>query len=235
MGMSIEFLHGPVLVVAAHPDDEVLGCGGLIAKLTTAGIDVVIKFMSDGESSRANLSSEEVSRLIKKRNEAALRSSEILGVRDVHFGKFADNQMDSEPILSIARELETLMAELKPLTVLTHSNSDLNVDHRRTTEAVLIATRPIPGQSVRSVLMYETLSSTEWNYSAVPQFRPNIFVDISAHADKKLSALNEYVSEIREWPHPRSMDGLKIAMQHRGSSVGRELVEAFELIRHVII
>jgi LmbE family N-acetylglucosaminyl deacetylase len=233
--MSFEFIHGPVLVVAAHPDDEVLGCGGLISKLTALGVDVVIKFMSDGESSRANLSIEEVARLVKKRNESALKSSEILGVKDVRFGTFADNQMDSQPILSIARELETLILKLKPLTVLTHSNSDLNIDHRRTTEAVLIATRPIPNQTVRSVLMYETPSSTEWNYSAVPQFRPNVFVDVSAHVEQKFLALSEYQSEMREWPHPRSIDGLNIAMQHRGSSIGREYVEAFELVRHVII
>ena len=227
-------MHGPVLVVAAHPDDEVLGCGGLISKLTTLGVEVVIKFMSDGESSRSGLSVEEVARLIKKRNESALKSSEILGVKDVRFGTFADNQMDSHSILSIARELETIIAKLKPLTVLTHSNSDLNIDHRRTTEAVLIATRPIPNQTVRSVFMYETPSSTEWNYSAVPQFRPNVFVDVSAHVERKLLALSEYHSEMREWPHPRSIDGLKITMQHWGISIGREHVEAFELVRHVI-
>lgn len=233
--MALEFLHGPVLVAAAHPDDEVLGCGGLISKLTTSGIEVVVKFMSDGESSREDQSQEETTRLVAMRNLAALRSSEILGVKKVHFGTFLDNQMDTEPILKIARELEKIMAELNPLTVITHSNSDLNIDHRRTSEAVLIATRPVPNQTVRSVLMYETPSSTEWNYSATSQFHPNIFVDVSAHLERKLLALNEYGSEMREWPHPRSIDGLKIAMQQRGISVGREHVEAFELIRHVII
>lgn len=233
--MGIEFVNGPVLVVAAHPDDEVLGCGGFISKLTTSGIDVVIKFMSDGESSRGDQSKEETDRLVATRNLAALRSSEILGVKKVHFGTFLDNLMDTVPILNIAREVEKIISDLKPLTVLTHSNSDLNIDHRRTTEAVLIATRPTPSQTVRSVLTYETPSSTEWNYSAEQQFRPNVFVDISAYLEKKLLALTEYGSEMREWPHPRSIDGIKIAMQQRGIAVGTEHVEAFELIRYVII
>lgn len=233
--MAIEFVNGPVLVVAAHPDDEVLGCGGLISKLTASGIDVVIKFMSDGESSRGKQSREETDHLVAQRNLAALRSSEILGIKKVHFGTFLDNRMDLEPLANIARELETIIGKLKLLTVLTHSSSDLNIDHRRTTEAVLIVTRPVPNQTVRTVLSYETPSSTEWNYSVRQQFGPNVFVDVSAYLEKKLLALAEYDSEPRDWPHPRSIEGLKIAMQQRGGAVGREHVEAFESIRYLII
>jgi LmbE family N-acetylglucosaminyl deacetylase len=222
-----------ILVVAAHPDDEVLGCGGTIAKLTALKAVVNVAFMADGVSSRAAGASLHASELAARRAAAddALRT---LGARAVFFGDLPDNRMDTVAMLEITQRVEALLDQYRPDTVFTHHGGDLNVDHRRTCAAVLTACRPLPGQMVRTILSFEVPSSTEWQLPhAATAFLPNWFVDISATLERKVEALARYSAEARAWPHARSLRAVESLARWRGASVGAEAAEAFMLVREL--
>lgn len=222
-----------LLVVAAHPDDEVLGCGGALARYTRDGAAVHVAFLADGVSSRAATSDAHQAALASRRT-AAVKACELLGVRSVSFGDFPDNQMDTVSLLSIAQAVEALVAEHRPRTVFTHHAGDLNIDHCRTHEAVAAACRPQAGHPVRRILSFEVASSSEWRLPASAQpFTPNWFVDISDTLDAKLAALDLYAAELREWPHPRSRKAVEHLSRWRGATVGVEAAEAFILERCV--
>ncbi len=222
-----------VLILAAHPDDEVLGCGGTIAKMADQGALVHVAFLADGVSSRegeATLSSPELS----ARRAAAQDACDILGVRSVVFGNFPDNRMDTVPLLDIVQVLEALIAEHRPETVFTHHAGDLNIDHQRLHEAVATACRPQRGHPVKTLLCFEVPSSTEWQLpGSAPAFVPNWFVDISATIERKMSALETYAAELRAWPHPRSRQGVEHLARWRGATVGVGAAEAFVLGRQL--
>ena len=221
-----------VLVVAAHPDDEVLGCGGAIAKHAQRGEDVAVCFLSDGVTSRE--SEADHAPELHRRRAAALEAAGILGVSEVRFGDLPDNRMDSLDLLTIAREVEAHIREFGPATVYTHFAGDLNVDHRLTHEAVMTACRPQPTSGVVTVLQFETTSSTEWRApSASFAFQPDWFVDIDATLDTKLEALDAYAEELRAWPHARSREALEHLARWRGATIGRAAAEAFVLARHI--
>lgn len=221
-----------VLVVAAHPDDEVLGCGGAIAKHAQRGEDVAVCFLSDGVTSRE--SEADHAPELHRRRAAALEAARILGVAEVRFGSLPDNRMDSIDLLTIARAVEAHIREFGPATVYTHFAGDLNVDHRLTHEAVMTACRPQPTSGVVTVLQFETTSSTEWRApSASFAFQPDWFVDIDATLDTKLEALDVYVEELRPWPHARSREALEHLARWRGATIGRAAAEAFVLARHI--
>lgn len=225
-----------ILVLAAHPDDDVLGCGGTIARLAWKGSRVHVAYLADGVSSRARDSGEAAvgSADFAERRAAARRACEILGATCVHFGDLPDNRLDSVALLDIVKPVEALIARYAPDTVLTHHAGDLNVDHRRTFEAALTACRPQPGHPVKTLLSFEVPSSTEWQRSAAAcAFTPNWFVDISASLDRKLAALDAYGKEVRAWPHPRSRRGVEALARWRGASVGVEAAEAFILGRQL--
>jgi len=227
-------MRGPVLVVAAHPDDDVLGCGGTIAKMVDHGVTVHVAFLADGVCSR-HLDPATVSHQIAARRAAATKACGILGAMSVSFGDFVDNRMDTIALLDIAQAVERLIHQNKSATVFTHHAGDVNVDHRRTLEAVTVACRPQPGQSVRSVLSFEVPSSTEWQLLGQgPVFTPNWFVDISATLDRKLAAIDAYSMELREWPHPRSRRGIEHLARWRGASMGADAAEAFVLGRQLL-
>jgi LmbE family N-acetylglucosaminyl deacetylase len=219
------------LVIAAHPDDEVLGCGGTIAKLSDGGMSVHVVFMADGVYSR---DVESTSQELTVRRQAALKACEILGVSSVSFGDFPDNRMDTVPMLEITKTVEGYLREYRPTTIFTHHISDINIDHRRTLEAVIIACRPQIGNSVKSILSFEVPSSTEWQLPGnAPAFAPNWFVDISATLDRKMAALHAYEFEMRDWPHPRSLRGVEYLAKWRGATVGVDAAEAFVLGRQL--
>ena len=221
-----------VLVVAAHPDDEALGCGGTIARHAAAGDDVVVVFIADGVTSRAP--DEDRSAELVRRQEAARAAAAILGVRDVRFGDLPDNRLDTVPLLSVAQAVEAVVREVGPTTIYTHFAHDLNVDHRLVHEAVITAVRPQPGAAVTTVLTFETPSSTEWRAPGVgTPFAPDWFVDITDTLDLKLRALDAYAEEMRPWPHPRSREAIAHLAHWRGSTVGRIAAEAFVLARHI--
>ena len=222
-----------ILVVAAHPDDEVLGCGGSIAKWTASGNIVHILIMAEGATSRSSIrdrgvKSKELSLLEKSANNAG----KILGAASVKLLDFPDNRMDSLDRLDIIKAIEEEIKRLKPHTVVTHHCGDVNIDHRITHEAVVTACRPQPGHSVRLLLAFEVMSSTEWQPPGSNfVFQPNWFEDVVKTFDLKIKALDCYQSEMRESPHSRSLNNIKNLAQCRGSMIGCEFAEGFMLLR----
>lgn len=216
-----------VLVVAAHPDDEVIGCGGTIAKHVANGDHVHVVFMADGVASRGG----EIDEAIEKRVAAMHVAAKILGTSSTTCLGFPDNRMDSLALIDIVRPLETIIEKIHPEIVYTHHYGDLNVDHRLTHQAVMTACRPIPECSIEEILAFEVLSSTEWQSPGVMPFVPNVFVDISDYMQNKISALEAYALEMRETPHSRSVENAKSLARYRGNSAGVRASEAMMLVR----
>lgn len=220
-----------ILILAAHPDDEVLGCGGTIAKYVDDGMIVNVAFLADGVLSRKGELADQQQELTSRRD-AALKACGILGVKSVSFGDFPDNRMDTFPLLEITQAVEALIAKHLPDQVFTHHAGDVNVDHRRLHEATVTACRPQQGHSVKTLLCFEVPSSTEWQLpGSAPNFAPNWFVDISGTLERKLAALEAYKEELRPWPHPRSRKGVEHLAHWRGATVGVDAAEAFMLGR----
>jgi len=221
------------LVIAAHPDDEILGCGGAIRKRIVQGEKVGICLLSEGVMSRSHLSAEEIQRLKKELHDQSEKVKELLGASWVIHNNFPDNQFDTLSLLKMIKVIENIISESSPHTVFTHCVHDLNIDHQLTHKAVLTACRPTQQSGVKNVFAFETLSSTEWNFSSQTEgFRPNYFVDISSTLAIKREAMRVYDGEIRPFPHPRSSKGIEITAQKWGMTVGCDAAEAFELIYH---
>ncbi len=227
----MDFFHGieRALVVAAHPDDEVLGCGATVARLAASGAEVRTLFLATGAMSRSDATAAEVENLKRSAREAA----KILGVAEIRFGEFPDNRMDTVPLLDVVRKIEKSARDFLPQLVLTHHCGDLNVDHRICHQAVLTACRPVPGSSVAAIIAFETPSSTEFSGSAWPAFQPNLYIEVSEYFDAKLKALREYESELRPDPHARSMEQVKDKASLRGREAGIGAAEAFEIVRAI--
>lgn len=222
-----------ILILAAHPDDEVLGCGGTIAKLAKAGAIVHVSFFADGVNSRLSPQVNQDKEVACRRS-AAQKACEILGVRSISFGNYSDNKMDTIPLLEITKAVETLILKHQPDTVFTHHAGDVNIDHRRLHEAVVTACRPQQGSSVKTILSFEVPSSTEWQLpGSAPSFMPNWFVDVSDTLNCKLAALEAYAEELRPWPHPRSQRGVEHLAHWRGATIGVDAAEAFLLGRFI--
>lgn len=219
---------GIVLVIAAHPDDEVLGAGGTMARMSEDN-EVYVLILGQGMTSRERAEKEE---LLKTLRENSREANKTLGVKEVFFEDFPDNMMDSVPLLDIVKVVEKYISRLKPETILTHSLADLNIDHRITHQAVITATRPQDKNPVKKILAFEVLSSTHWNFSG-RDFRPNVFFDISDTLEKKVAAMNTYSTEVRDFPHPRSERIIRALSEFRGSQAGARGAEAFELVREI--
>ena len=220
-----------LLVVAAHPDDEVLGCGGTIARYTAQGVQAHVIFLADGIAARKGMEAE----ALQQRQGAARSAADYLGIRSVSFGQFPDNRLDSVDLLDIVKTVEAAIAQYQPDTVLTHHVGDVNIDHQRVHQAVVTACRPQPGHPVRTLLFFEVPSSTEWQPpgSASP-FLPNWFVDISETLACKLAALAAYEEELRPFPHPRSAEAVEALARWRGATVGVAAAEGFVLGRRLL-
>lgn len=226
-----------VLVVAAHPDDEILGVGGTAAKHAANGDEVYAIILGEGQTSRGDKREDISQDIVKELHKNTMESAKAIGYKDVFFADFPDNRFDQVDLLDIVKEVEKKVRELRPEIIYTHYSGDLNIDHQYTARAVLTATRPIgTDYSVKEIYAFETLSSTEWNfdYSAQPAFCPNVYVDISDYYQKKEDAMNCYVSELCEFPHPRSLEGMDVLSKTRGMTVGMQRAEAFMLIRKVL-
>lgn len=217
-----------VLIIAAHADDEVLGVGGSINRWVTEGKKVACLFMADGETSRETDSS-----LIHRRAEQALDASRVLGHEVLGNLSLPDNRLDQVPMLDLAQALEPFIIDYLPDTVLTHSSNDLNIDHRRTLEAVLTACRPQPNSPVKRIASFEVPSATGW-LPSLPEFQPNYFIElVEDQWQKKLEALHCYKDEIRPFPHFRSLTSIDALAQFRGSSVGMQRAEALHILRWI--
>jgi LmbE family N-acetylglucosaminyl deacetylase len=222
--------HKTVLIVAAHADDEVLGCGGTIARHTAEGDAVYAVFLADGVTSRLN--SEKVD--LTERENAAAIAHRILGIQEAHYLGFPDNRLDSVPLLDVVQSLEAVVEKLRPEVIYTHHRGDLNVDHRIAHEAVLTVCRPQPGHFVREVYAFEIMSSTEWLSPVAEYFTPQMFVEIPLlMLNKKIEALSAYELEMRAAPHSRSLEHIKALATHRGMSAGVVAAEAFMVIRSI--
>ena len=220
-----------ILVIAAHPDDEVLGCGGTMAKHVSAGDQVYCLILGEGMTSRYS-QPEQAKRKLEQLKNQAEQAARILGIRKALFRDFPDNCFDTVPLLTVVKAIEEVKEEIRPEIVYTHHHGDLNIDHQITFRAVLTACRPAKDDTVKEIYSFEVPSSTEWNApQAHNYFMPNVFVDISATLDKKIEALEVYCSEIRGYPHPRSPEALRSIASRWGTVAGCLASEAFELIR----
>ena len=223
-----------VLVIAAHPDDEVLGCGGTIARLSQEGHEIGIAILGEGVTSRyhnrESADNSEKERLHKNCHQAA----HILGISDVSISDLPDNRFDQVPLLDVIKIVDEIIRRIQPKVIYTHHGGDLNIDHVITHRAVITAARPMTENFVKDVYAFEIPSSTEWSFQQFGSvFLPNVFMDITHTMESKLKALGAYDTEIRNFPHPRSTEGIEALAKTRGSMVGVRYAEAFELIRSV--
>jgi LmbE family N-acetylglucosaminyl deacetylase len=229
------FSDGAILVIAAHPDDEVLGCGGAIARFANESAAVHIAILGEGVTSRFAAREQADRPALDALHARSRQVAERLGAKSVSLFNLPDNRFDTLPLLEIVKIIEGLVDRLRPTTVFTQHGGDLNIDHVQTYRATLTAARPVPGCPVRRVLAYEVPSSTEWAFASFePDFRPNVFVDISSTLDRKIAAMQAYESEARPFPHPRSPEALRAIAQRWGSVAGLPAAEAFTLIRDVV-
>jgi LmbE family N-acetylglucosaminyl deacetylase len=224
----------PVLVLAAHPDDEVLGCGGTLAQLAAQGREVYVAILGEGITSRYADRAEADAADLRRLHETARRAGALLGAREVLLYGLPDNRFDTVPLLDVVKIVEELVERLRPELVFTQHGGDLNVDHGVLFRAALTATRPLAGHPVARVYGYEVASSTEWAFAQFePAFRPNVFVDVAATLERKIEAMELYESEARPFPHPRSADALRAQARRWGAVAGLPAAEAFQLVRSV--
>jgi LmbE family N-acetylglucosaminyl deacetylase len=221
-----------VLCIAAHPDDEILGVGGTLARHANEGDDVHVCILSDGVTSRYE-SRDTATTEIKRRRDRAQKSCRILGAT-VNLHEFPDNSFDTVPLLDIVQTIEAEIEKHEPDVIYTHHYGDLNIDHELTCRATITATRPLKDSHINRVLAYETLSASEWSTPEPNNaFQPTSFVDISSHLDVKIQALSVYENELKEPPHPRTTDTIKKNAEVWGAKAGVQAAEPFEVLREV--
>lgn len=219
-----------VLVVAAHPDDEVLGCGGTIARHAAGGDVVHLLFMTNGEDARGNVPAGHV----EARRQAARAAAALLGAQPPVLLDFPDNRMDSLALLDVVQAVERQIAAVTPDVIYTHHGGDLNVDHRVVHQAVLTACRPQAWSPVQALYAFAVPSSSEWAGPGIgPAFQPTRFVDISGHQPAKRAALEAYASEMRPFPHSRSLEGVAALDCWTGAMVGMAAAEGFMVLREL--
>lgn len=219
-----------ILIVVAHSDDETFGMGAVIRRHKLKGDTIRAVSMTDGVGARGKGNFAEV----KARSENALLASDILGFKWIENYDFKDNCMDNYPLLTITKAIEAVKARFKIDIVYTHSSSDLNVDHRIVSHAVLTAFRPQPRETCSEIRQFEVASSTDFGSGIINgKFNPNLFIDITDTWSSKEKALNAYSSELRGYPHSRSVEAIKHLAQHRGNIVGLPMAECFEVVRKI--
>ncbi|MBW1728592.1 MAG: PIG-L family deacetylase [Deltaproteobacteria bacterium] len=225
-----------VLVVAAHPDDEVLGCGGTIARHASIGDDVFVMILAEGMMARADGENEEILREEQKKlRERSRTVASILAAKEVLHFDFPDNRLDQIALLDVVKTVEGCLERYQPRIVYTHHPGDLNVDHSVTAQAVITAARPLPLSPVQEIYSFEVLSSTEWHFGpGAKAFRPNCFIDIDRFLNRKIEAMSVYNTETSPFPHPRSPEAIEALARRRGSQSGLGAAEAFMLIRKTV-
>jgi LmbE family N-acetylglucosaminyl deacetylase len=226
-----------VLVVVAHPDDELLGVGATVNKLVKEhGCIVRTVILGEGITSRADVRDpDKWEKELQIHRHNINTATSIVGYESVGIYDFPDNRFDSVALLDIVKIIEKEKQLFKPEIVFTHHGGDTNIDHRRTFDAVMTATRPIKNETVRQVFTFETPSSTEWQAFNYPNyFTPNVYMTLqSRHIEAKISAMECYEFERRDFPHPRSPDALRVLARKHGVTVGADFAEAFMLIRSI--
>lgn len=222
-----------ILVIAAHPDDEVYGMGGTIARLSAEGHEVHVLIVTDGCTAQY-AGRPDLPEIIRKKHQEAVEANRLLGVQRVHFGSFPDMKLDTIPHVEINRLIERTVDALRPEAVYTHFYGDVNLDHQMVYRSTLVAVRPVPGQCVKELYCYQVPSSTEWSPQlAHTAFLPNTMVDITGFEDIKEQAVSAYQTEARPYPHPRSSQYVRETDRARGLQWGLGSSEAFMLLRKI--
>lgn len=212
-----------ILVIGAHPDDELLGSGGTLKRLVDEGHRVISIITALGRKEEAH----HIQQLGRCANKA-------VGIEEVIFLQNANLELELIPLHQLTKQIEQLIQIYKPNKIFTHHYGDLNIDHQITFQAVLTATRPLPNQQPIELITFETVSSSEWNiHTNDKSFKPNYFVNITNQIDSKIAALRHYDVEMRDFPHPRSYEGIQYLGRVRGMTIGVPYAEAFEVVRRV--
>ena len=220
-----------VLVIAAHPDDEVLGVGGTVAKLTAQGVECHLLIVTDGSSAQYQ-DMDDLQAIIDAKKLETKGCVDILGFKSIHYGELPDMRLDTTPHIQINQVIEKVIDKIQPDTVFTHFWGDVNCDHQNVYKSTLVAVRPLMGQVVKELYCYRVPSSTEWTPNkADTMFMPNYFVDIEQFAEQKYKAFACYYTELREYPHPRSVQYLRETDKAAGLRVGMLAAEEFILLR----
>lgn len=214
-------------MVAAHPDDEVLGCGATISRLVKEGGSAFCLLLNKGRSKQTSQNNKANSLAQKE----AIQASKVLGISKVLLLDLPDQKYDTVPFLDIVQQIEKIKQEAKPDIVFTHHPSDLNLDHKVTSRAVLTAFRPLKGERVKKIYGFDVQEASRWLESG---FVPNVFFDVSAVFNKKILALKAYKSELKQYPHPRSSESIETIAKYWGIVSGQTMSEAFVLLRHLV-
>ncbi|MFI9150184.1 PIG-L deacetylase family protein [Streptomyces sp. NPDC053367] len=217
-----------VLVLAAHPDDELLGVGGTLARHVADGDAVHAVVLTEGASSRYRKG------LAEDLAKSAHRAAQVLGLTSLRLWRLPDQRLDALPLIEVVQQVEAVADALRPDLVYTHFPGDVNADHGIAARAAWTACRPYVLPRLRRFAVFETPSSTEWGWSAETPFTPSLYVDVAGTLELKLEAMSCYDTELRDPPHPRSLPALRERAAYWGSRVGREAAEPFQVLREVL-
>lgn len=213
-----------VLVLAAHPDDELLGCGGTIALHAARGDTVTAVIACEGESVRYGVGASGLP-------EDAVRASRVLGVHDVRQLSLPDQGLDRLTLTDVITPLEAIVRDVKPRVIYCQHGGDINRDHELLFKAILVATRPTEPY-IEGIYAFDTASSTEWAFPRA--FVPDTWIDITSTLDTKIAAMACYRTEVRQYPHPRSLDALRYRANAWGNRCCLEAAEVFMTVRRVM-
>ena len=224
-----------LLVVAAHPDDETLGCGGTILKAISMGVSVSVLFLGEGISARfdkKDYNTKEFLKATNKRQDGCIKALKILGVKDFEFNNYYCCQFDKINLLTFVKIIEKKIKKFNPDTIITHNINEVNIDHIKTFEALEVASRPFLGSNLKLIVGMEIPCSGNWKFNQ--SFKPNFFVDINKFWKVKIKAWKCYKGEERQFPFPRSVEGIETMAKLRGMQSGLIKAEGFKLFRQII-
>ena len=221
-----------ILIVVAHPDDDILGCGGTLRKLSRLKKNIRVIFIAEGSSCRFKnykKFKKKINETINQREKYAKKALLDLGLNNSCFYNLVCGKLNKYPIIEIAKIIEDEITKFKPEVLITHSNYDVNLDHRTVYQACLQSTRPTNQNKIKALLSFEVLSSTEWKYNKI--FEPNLFINIEKEIKFKIKAMKRYKTEMNNFPHPRSVTGINTLAKYRGIQSQNKFAEAFKIIR----
>jgi len=220
-----------ILVIAPHPDDEVLGCGGTIKKYSKRGDEVYLCLVTKAYTPDWS------KKFLESRKKEIPKAGKILGIKETFFLDLPSVRLDTVPQKKLNDLISDCVNRVKPELVFIPHGGDINKDHRLVFEASMVAIRPKPGCPVKKALCYEVLSGTDWSASFPKKegvFVPNVYIDILKNLKGKLRAMACYKTELKKYPHPRSLKAISILAEKRGLEAGLKLAEAFMLIRDIL-